>query len=71
MTYRPENLTAGYDITQTRNVSQGGMLLTVVNPFASGTLIVLHARLTLCGSPKLMQTMAEVIAYNELVQDLL
>lgn len=71
VTYRPEDLTAGYDITQTRNVSQGGMLLTAASPFAPGTRLVLQARLTLRGTPRVLQGTAEVLGFRELVPSLL
>ncbi len=61
--------TAGsYDITQTRNVSQGGMLLTTARALAPGARLTMTARLCLQGLPRLVKVRAEAVASRELVR---
>lgn len=44
VSYRIKKETADYDLTQSKNVSQGGMLLTTNKLFANGTLLELTIR---------------------------
>lgn len=60
--YRPKEPTAGYDITQTRNISQGGMLLTTARAFEAGERLAIQARLPVRGSPRMAEGTAEAIA---------
>ena len=71
VTYRPDYPTARYDISHTRNVSQGGMLLTTSGAFTPGTRLAIQLRLSFRDAPTLMQGTAEVLAYRELVPNLL
>ncbi len=71
VSYRSEDLTAGYDVTQTRNVSQGGMLLTTARAFASGARLAIWTKLPLGGLPRLVLGTAEAVESKEIVQSLL
>ena len=71
VTYRPEHPRAVYDITHTQNISQGGMLLTTASALAPATRLLIQARLTFRGSPRLVQGTAEVLGHRELVPNLL
>ncbi|MDJ0863354.1 MAG: PilZ domain-containing protein [Gammaproteobacteria bacterium] len=71
VTFRPELPTAAYDITHTRNVSQGGMMLTTASAYARGTRLAIQVPLSFRNALTLMQGTAEVLAYRELVPNLL
>ena len=71
VSYRPEDLTARYDITHTRNVSQGGMLLTTARAFGRGVVLAVHVKLTYRGSSSSVQGTAEVVESREVVSCLI
>ena len=71
VTYRPTDLTERYDISQTRNISQGGMLVTTARAFAPGTRLLIQARLTFRGSPRLVHGTAEAVKSREIVPSLI
>lgn len=71
VSYRPMEPTAGYDITQTRNISQGGMLLTTARAFAAGDQLAIQARLPFGDSPRIVETIAKAIESREIVPGLL
>ncbi len=47
------------------------MLLTTARAFAPGSRLVIQARLTFQGSPRLVQGTAEAVGSREIVRDLL
>jgi len=69
--YRPKDPRAGYDITQTRNVSSAGMLLMTARAYEPGERLAIQARLPFPGSPRLVQGIAEAVASREIVRRLL
>ena len=71
VSYRPEDPTAGYGIAQTRNISQGGVLLTTARAFAPGALLAIRVRLPLRCSPSFVSGTAESVESREIVQRLL
>ena len=71
VTYRPMVLTGRYDITHTRNISQGGMLLTTARPFAAGARLAIYLRLTSQSSLRLIRGTAETVESREIVQNVL
>ncbi|MDJ0862955.1 MAG: hypothetical protein QNJ82_12060 [Gammaproteobacteria bacterium] len=71
VSYRLKYPTAAYDITHTRNVSQGGMLLTTVTPFERGVRLTVRTRLSSRGWPRLVQGTAEAVESREIVENLL
>ena len=44
ISYRIKQLPADYDLTQTKNVSQGGLLLTTNKKFTPGTILAITIR---------------------------
>lgn len=68
VSYRAKDATTGYDITQTRNLSQGGMLVTTARAFERGTR--LSIRLTLPVPHPAVHATAEAVDSRGLVQNL-
>ena len=64
---RPKDLTAGYDISETRTISQGGMLLTTARAFASGARLAIWIRLPCRGLRRLMLATVEALGSREVV----
>ena len=71
VSYRPELPTAVDDITHTRNVSQGGMLLTTARAFEPGVQLAVQVRLTPRSSLHLAEGTAEAVTSKELVRSLI
>ncbi len=71
VSYRPEDPTAGYGIAQTRNISQGGLLLTTARAFAPGALLAIRIRLPFRCSPSFVSGTAQAVESREIVQCLL
>lgn len=71
VSYRPKDPTAGHGIGQTRNISQGGMLLTTARAFAPGDRLVIRTRPPFLGSPRLVPGTAQVVGSREIVQSFL
>ena len=71
VSYRAKQPTAIYDITHTRNISRGGMLLTTARAFAPGDLLAIAARLAGNGSPRLVRGTAGAVESKEMVPSLL
>ena len=68
VSYRAKTSPTGYDITHSKNVSSGGMLLTTDVAFRRGTQLDLTIRLPLV--PEAVECTGEVIESLELVKDL-
>ncbi|MDJ0862831.1 MAG: PilZ domain-containing protein [Gammaproteobacteria bacterium] len=71
VSYRPKDPSDGYDITQTQNVSQGGMLLTTARAFEPGVQLDIQMRLTAQRPPHLAEGIAEAVTSTELVRSLI
>jgi len=57
------------DISQTKNLSLGGMLLTTNRPFTGGTNLAIEIRLPFDPNP--IMIVAKVVASNEVTKDLI
>ncbi len=68
VSYRPEDPTAGYGIAQTRNISQGGMLLTTARAFAPGALLAIRIRLPFRCSPSFVSAVASAVESRDIVE---
>ena len=60
----------GYDVSQTRNVSQSGMLLMTGRAFAPGDRLATWVRLPYQGLPRLMVATVEALGSREIVRSL-
>lgn len=68
VSYGPKYPRAVYDITHTRNISQGGMLLTTTRAFASGAGLAIQASLPFRGSPRRVPGTVQAVGSREIVQ---
>ncbi len=68
VSYRPEDPTAGYGIAQTRNISQGGMLLTTARAFAPGAVLAIRIGLPFRCSPSFVSGTVQAVESRDLVQ---
>ncbi len=59
VSYRLKYPTAVYDITHTRSISEGAMLLTTARAFERRVRLVVRTRLPFRGSTRLVQGTAE------------
>ena len=71
VSYRPSYPSAAYDITHTRNISRGGMLLTTARAFAPGARLAIQLNLPGRGSPRRVPGTVESLGSREVVQNLL
>ena len=69
VSYRVKKPAAGYDLSQTKNVSQGGMLLTTNRVFDKGTQLSMSIRFPLV--PHKIEVTGEVVDSKEVVRDLI
>src|SRR4030042_6611256 len=69
VSYRIMETVDGYDLSQTKNVSQGGMLLTTNKKFAEGTRLAMILRFPLI--PQKIEVTGRVIASKEVVRDII
>jgi len=69
VSYRIKEVPDSYDLVQTRNISQGGMLITTNQYFEKGTQLALTIRFPFV-SQKILAT-GEVVACKEVVKNLL
>ena len=69
VSYRVKNFASDYDISQSKNVSQGGMLLTTNRQFGPGELLLMTLRLPFM--PDAMEVTGRVVASTEIVRDLI
>ncbi len=71
VSYRPSYPSVAYDITHTRNISQGSMLLTTARAFAPGARLKIQLNLPLRGSPRRVPGTVETVGSRDIVQNLL
>ncbi len=69
VSYRVKELASDYDISQSKNVSQGGMLLTTNRQFGYGEFLLMTLRLPFM--PDAMEVTARVVSSREIVRDLI
>jgi hypothetical protein len=69
VSYRILNEADSIDITQTKNICQGGMLLTTNRKFDSGTSLAVEIRLPFERDPILL--IGRVVASQEITKDLI
>jgi hypothetical protein len=69
VSYRVKEFASAYDISQSKNVSQGGMLLTTNREFRPGDLLLMTLRLPFM--PDAMEVTGQVVGSREIVRDLI
>jgi hypothetical protein len=69
VSYRVKEFVSDYDISQSKNVSQGGMLLTTNREFGPGDLLLMTLRLPFM--PDAMEVTGQVVGSREIVRDLI
>ena len=69
VSYRIKEEMDNYDLSQTRNVSEGGMLLTTNRKFEKGTLLMLNLRLPFIEEK--IELIGRVLESKEIVKDLI
>jgi len=69
VSYRIREDIDGYDISQTKNLGEGGMLLTTNKEFEPGTVLVLSMRLPFVSEP--INIFGQVLESKKIVQDLI
>ena len=69
ISYRIKEMVDGYDLTQSKNVSQGGILLTTNRLFNKGTMLAMTIRFPLI--PQKIDVTGEVVDSKEVVRDLI
>ncbi len=69
VSYRIQDNPNGYDLSQSKNVSQGGMLLTTNKIFNEGTCLSMTIRFPLI--PQKIEVTGQVVESKEVVRDLL
>lgn len=67
--YRIQELPDSYDLSQTKNISQGGVLITTNKLFKKGAQLTMNLRIPLV--PQKIKLSGEVIASREVVRDLI
>ncbi|MDD5195008.1 MAG: PilZ domain-containing protein [Candidatus Omnitrophica bacterium] len=69
VSYRVKEVPEGYDLSQTKNVSQGGILLTTNRKFESGTHLAMSIRFPFIA--KRIEVTGSVVESKEIVRDLI
>ena len=69
VSYRGNGIGSSYDISQSKNLSQGGMLLTTDRPFTGGALLIMTLRLP--HMPDAIEVLGKVVMSKEIVRDLI
>ncbi|MCM8819492.1 MAG: PilZ domain-containing protein [Candidatus Omnitrophica bacterium] len=69
VSYRIKEVPDNFDISQTKNVSGGGILLTTNRKFEKGTLLALNIRFPFIGDK--IEVTGEVVDAKEIVRDLI
>ena len=69
VSYRPKDVPHGFDISQSRNVSQGGVLVTTNKAFDKGTYLDVMIRLPFM--PEAIEVTGQVIGSEPVVPDLI
>lgn len=69
VSYRVQEPLANYDLSQTKNISQGGLLLTTNKMFESGTHLAMTIRLPFLDDK--IEILGEVVDSREVVKGLI
>ena len=69
ISYRIKEISGNYDLTQSRNVSQGGMLLTTNRQFDRGTTLAMTIRFPFVSER--IELTGRVVGSREVVRDLI
>ncbi len=69
VSYRIKELPASFDLSQTKNINQGGMLLTTNRIFEKGTHLALLVRLPFVS--KKIEVLGEVVGSKQIVRNLI
>jgi len=69
ISYRPKEISGEYDLVQSKNISQGGMLITTNKYFEKGKQLELIIRFPFV--PQKIVTTAEVVDCKEMTKNLL
>ncbi len=69
VSYRSKGIGSSYDISQSKNLSQGGMLLTTNRAFTGGALLTMTLRLP--HMPDAIEVLGKVVMSKEIVRDLI
>lgn len=67
--YRIQEFPDTYDLSQTKNISQGGVLITTSKLFEKGDHLKMNLRVPLI--PKKVELSGEVVSSREVVRDLI
>ncbi len=67
--YRIQELPDSYDLSQTKNISQGGILITTSKLFERGAQLTMNLRIPLV--PQRIKFSGEVVDSREVVRDLI
>ncbi len=69
VSYKIEEMPEGYDLSQTKNISQGGLLITTNRGFEKGSSLTINIRIPFV--PQKIKLKGEVIDSQEKVRDLI
>ena len=69
ISYKIVNIPEGYDLSQSKNVGQGGVLLTTNKKFAIGTRLALKIKFPFV--PHRIEVLATVVDSKEIAKDVL
>ncbi len=69
ISYKIDETADIHDLTQSKNVSRGGMLLTTNRPFKKGTHLVMYIRFPFF--PKKIEIVGEVVESKEVIKNLI
>lgn len=69
VSYRSRGIGSSYDISQSKNLSQGGMLLTTNRALAGGALLTMTLRLP--HMPDAIEVIGKVVMSKEIVRELI
>ena len=69
VSYRAKGIGSDYDISQSKNLSQGGMLLTTNRQFSPGDMLTMTLRLPYM--PDAIEVVGTVVISKEVVPDLI
>ncbi|MFH1519504.1 MAG: PilZ domain-containing protein [Candidatus Omnitrophota bacterium] len=67
--YRIQQMPYGYDLSQTKDVSQGGVRITTGKPFEAGTCLAMNLRIPFV--PGKIEIKGKVVNSREVVRDLI
>ena len=69
VSYRFKKMSGDHDLSQTKNVSQGGMLITTNEEFAKGAILSMKIRFPI--TPQKLSVTGQVVESKTIVRDLI